>query len=381
MKNYLTEILDKLDPFKLGFDVSTIPPPPKCTLQSIYPRGDNTHPEGVNRYIYFVIDKISCNKVEWKRLPDIEAKQLRLARFVQSKLTGNLDARIWDKIPPFPGCEAHYLRCLISRIKHGTEIAPTVCIKSEPIEQEEEDEETQKKEAAERFIPIKVAEDLNKDDVEPDQLKEKTMKRRFIAWPEINKELEANELEFDALKKLESWSHCCPVLMHRGVVIPYEVPEEAEPEPEEEEPDNAEEEEEEKPAEEAAKDEEEKPEGAENPEEQKEPEEPKEPPPPTAQQRLDTLYKECDQKKNIEENSTVLKEVGKQKCVYYVPKAHWELVKEVSDYSNPKKDNKGIYKVDRFFNTEMPPVDINCHTQELPPKEQAYWEKVAATEE
>lgn len=82
------------------------------------------------------------------------------------------------------------------------------------------------------------------------------MKRRFITWPEINKEMEANELEFDTLKKLESWSHCCPVIMHRGVIIPYEVPEEAEPEPEEEEPDNAEEEEEEKQAEEAQKEEE-----------------------------------------------------------------------------------------------------------------------------
>ena len=44
LKTYLNEIITKIDPFKLGFDIQTIPPPPKFTQQTVYPRGDNVHP-------------------------------------------------------------------------------------------------------------------------------------------------------------------------------------------------------------------------------------------------------------------------------------------------------------------------------------------------
>lgn len=46
-----------------------------------------------------------------------------------------------------------------------------------------------------------------------------------------------------------------------------------------------------------------------------------------------------------------------------------------------RKENKGIYTSDRFFNLEEFPVDINCKQQELPEKEQKYWEKEAEKEE
>lgn len=54
-------------------------------------------------------------------------------------------------------------------------------------------------------------------------------------WPETNPEVE--DVEFDALTKPDGWVHACPVLSHRGVVIPFEIPEEAEPEPEPDEED------------------------------------------------------------------------------------------------------------------------------------------------
>ena len=70
----------------------------------------------------------------------MEARQLRLSRFIQTKLSGVLEQRIWDRIPPFPGVEAHFLRCLITRIKHGASIAPSQCLKqNDPPEVEEEE--------------------------------------------------------------------------------------------------------------------------------------------------------------------------------------------------------------------------------------------------
>lgn len=56
------------------------------------------------------------------------------------------------------------------------------------------------------------------------------LKKHFLVWPSINKELE--EIEFDSLLKAEGWVHACPVISHRGVVLPFELPEEAEPEAE-----------------------------------------------------------------------------------------------------------------------------------------------------
>lgn len=112
------------------------------------------HQQGVNKFIYFVTTDIACKSPNWTRLPDVEARQLRLSRFINAKLSGDLQKRIYDKIPPYPGVEAHYLRCLIARIKHGSQLAPAQCVKLEdpPEEQEEElNEEQQKMEAADKL--------------------------------------------------------------------------------------------------------------------------------------------------------------------------------------------------------------------------------------
>ncbi|CAL5994356.1 Radial_spokehead-like protein [Hexamita inflata] len=365
LKAYVDSVLSKLDPENLQFDLSTIPPPPKFTQQTTYPRGDNVHPQGVNRFIYFVTKDINQVQAQWERLPDLEARQVRLSRLFQTKLTGDLTSRIWDRIPPFPGCEAHYLRCLISRIKHGAQLAPAACVKLEDApEQEEEDltEEQQKIEAAEKLANPKDQEDFTRDCVEAEAPKEKLMKKHFIQWPSINPEME--EIEFESLVKSDAWVHMCPVLTHRGVVLPFELPEEAEPEPEEEEADQEEPEEEAKEAE---------------AEEKGEEGEEKEPVPPTVQERLTALYNECDQKRLLEENNGVMKEVAKTKVLCQKPRAHWELIRD--PWEAARKENKGIYVNDRFFGIEGQPIDINAKQQELPEKEAQFWEKQAEKEE
>ena len=75
----------------------------------------------------------------------------------------------------------------------------------------------------------------------------------------------------------------------------------------------------------------------------------------------------------------MLKEISRNHRRYYVPKAHWELVRD--PWEAPRKENAGIYTQDRFFNTEINPVDINAHQLELPEKEQEYWDKQAEIEE
>lgn len=62
-----------------------------------------------------------------------------------------------------------------------------------------------------------------------------------------------------------------------------------------------------------------------------------------------------------------------------MPKAHWELSRDPWDA--PKNENKGIYKIERYFNIEIQPVDINCKQQELAEKENSKWEKIASIEE
>lgn len=44
----------------------------------------------------------------------------------------------------------------------------------------------------------------------------------------MNPEME--DIEFDALLKPDAWVHVCPIISNRGVTLPFELPEEAEPE-------------------------------------------------------------------------------------------------------------------------------------------------------
>lgn len=70
---------------------------------------------GVNKKVYYV-----CNEVgeEWTLLPDVNPKQIRVARQIYKSFTGNLDEKV-IVYPEFPGTERDYLRAQIARISAG----------------------------------------------------------------------------------------------------------------------------------------------------------------------------------------------------------------------------------------------------------------------
>ncbi|KAH0570663.1 Radial spokehead-like protein [Spironucleus salmonicida] len=376
MQEYLAGIIDKIDPDQLNFDLTTTTPPPKITVQSIYPAGDNVHYQGVNKFIYFVTKDLTIENTTWIRLPDIEARQLRVSRFVKARLSGDLTIRPWDKIPPFPGCEAHFLRCLIARIKHGATLAPAPCLampEDPEVEEEELDDKQQEIEKKKRFMDPNIVNNCFKDDIEVDEMEQKRLNKHLLMWPAINKEIDA--IEYEELLSLDNWVHTCPILSHRGIVLPFELPEDAEPEEEPEEEPEAEEEEVQKEEDEVI---EEQHEGEEEKGEEDEEAQPIDIG-PSAKERLDALYKEADQKRILDENAIAVKEITKTKVKFIAPAPHWQLVRDPWDA--PIKENKGIYIMDRFFGLEINPVDIQCRQQELPEKEQLYWDKQQEVED
>ena len=72
-------------------------------------------------------------------------------------------------------------------------------------------------------------ENFSCDNIEPDHPDDKFLKRHFLVWPSANLEVE-DELELEELVKPDAWVHTCPILSHRGVVIPFELPPEEEEE-------------------------------------------------------------------------------------------------------------------------------------------------------
>lgn len=384
-----------LDPDDLEFDLRTIAPGPRRLYPHVEPAGDGVHPEGINRFVYFATADLLVSDVnqvvKWIRLPDLEARQLKLSRFINVRLSGNLSRRIYDRLPPFPGCEAHYLRCIITRIKHGAELAPAACLVPGPEPEEADEdltEEEQAKQKALSFADPAVVADFSKDSCEPDEpVDPKIMGKSVLPWPERNKEIAS--VEFVELLELANWVHACPVLSHRGKVLPWTYPEdeeEPEEEAEEEEPEEEEKEEpeEELPVEEKAEDEEdvneeekgedgeEKGEGEEEPEEE-EPEEPLPPPKKPVQERLDAAYAESDQLRILTEATDTYKQIARQKCCFTVPRAFWEAARDPWD--PVIKENRSVYQTSRYFGLEIAPVDINCKEQELDDKEREYWDK------
>ena len=160
-----------IDPENIQFDLTTLNAPPKLTQQGIYPSGDGVHAEGVNKFIYFVTKNLTEPETAWTRLPDVEARQLRTSRFIRARLSGDLTRRIYDKIPPFSGVEAHFLRCLIARIKHGAALAPAACLavpEEADVEEEELSENTIEVRRKAEFMGANRANDVFKDEIEGD---------------------------------------------------------------------------------------------------------------------------------------------------------------------------------------------------------------------
>jgi radial spoke head protein 4A len=60
---------------------------------------------------------------KWTRLPDLKPSQIRAARQIKVKFTGDLQRKVFTN-PFFFGLEIHYLRAQIARIAHSTAIMP-----------------------------------------------------------------------------------------------------------------------------------------------------------------------------------------------------------------------------------------------------------------
>lgn len=111
-ENYPAEELAKMKPDVL--------PVPTVQLEEQFDVPPEPIGRGVNRYSYFVVNRLSD---EWIELPICTPKQIKISRQIKKFFTGDLESDIVS-YPCFPGKEKHYLRAMISRITAGTYIAP-----------------------------------------------------------------------------------------------------------------------------------------------------------------------------------------------------------------------------------------------------------------
>lgn len=91
--------------------------------------------EGINKYTFWVSDSLLEN---WVELPDITHEQIITSRKFKLIFTGCLSAPV-SSFVPFPGREAHLLRCQITRILHSSNLVPKGFLKikedmKEPLE-------------------------------------------------------------------------------------------------------------------------------------------------------------------------------------------------------------------------------------------------------
>ena len=61
---------------------------------------------------------------EWIELPLVSPQQIQISRIIKHTLSGNLQKKIDNTMPTFPGTEAHYLKAQIVRIAFSTQISP-----------------------------------------------------------------------------------------------------------------------------------------------------------------------------------------------------------------------------------------------------------------
>ncbi|KAA6370817.1 MAG: putative radial spoke head protein 6, partial [Streblomastix strix] len=118
-------------------DEPPTPQPRKLTLKEEIPK-EEREDKTPNQYIYWVSNGPTDT---WKRLPDITPKQIVAARQQSYTLTGNLNAKVNEGYPVFPGREKHYLRAQLARILHQTSLIPKPPPKKKEGEEEEEGNE------------------------------------------------------------------------------------------------------------------------------------------------------------------------------------------------------------------------------------------------
>lgn len=61
--------------------------------------------------------------MEWMELPSVTPEEIVQSRKIQKLCSGNLEADV-KSYPKFPGTEKSYLRALIARISHGSNVTP-----------------------------------------------------------------------------------------------------------------------------------------------------------------------------------------------------------------------------------------------------------------
>jgi radial spoke head protein 4/6 len=84
------------------------------------PKGFEDRGSGINQFVYWVTNSPLG---EWSILPDISPAQMKAAREIKVRFTGDLETQIITN-PFFFGQEKHYLRAQIARITHSTSIIP-----------------------------------------------------------------------------------------------------------------------------------------------------------------------------------------------------------------------------------------------------------------
>lgn len=75
---------------------------------------------GANQYLFYASNHLLEN---WIELPEVSGEQIKISRLFKYLFSGNLSAKV-DSFVPFPGNEAHLLKCCILRIMHSTSIVP-----------------------------------------------------------------------------------------------------------------------------------------------------------------------------------------------------------------------------------------------------------------
>lgn len=80
---------------------------------------------GINKFVYYVAgwnEAAMCHDLTtWTKLPHVKSETLMCSRKIKKMFTGLLDSAV-ESYPPFPGTEADYLRCQISRIAAGASV-------------------------------------------------------------------------------------------------------------------------------------------------------------------------------------------------------------------------------------------------------------------
>lgn len=86
------------------------------------PHAEESGAAGANKYTYWVMKDDGA--YEWVQLPNVQGKQILIARQLRRFVRGDLDGKVAGH-PPFPGTEKHFLRAQIARITAGTVVCPS----------------------------------------------------------------------------------------------------------------------------------------------------------------------------------------------------------------------------------------------------------------